>query len=177
MEHALGEVFHILDAIGDAAPEEHTHLVLVVGAAQHIHDLLGPLTTAGIGVDVDVTSLSPFSIIVKSDERDDDDELTKEEQEYINELKDILADGEISPRERRLLDKIRQKLGITEERAKELEASLTEPQLSEDEREYLDMYREYAEEGEITDKARRRLDKFANALGITDERVKEIEKM
>ncbi len=131
----------------------------------------------GIGVDVDVTSLSPFSIIVKSDERDDDDELTKEEQEYINELKDILADGEISPRERRLLDKIRQKLGITEERAKELEASLTEPQLSEDEREYLDMYREYAEEGEITDKARRRLDKFANALGITDERVKEIEKM
>jgi hypothetical protein len=99
------------------------------------------------------------------------------EQEYINELKDILADGEISPRERRLLDKIRQKLGITEDRAKELEASLSEPQLTEDEQEYLDMYREYAEEGEITDKARRRLDKFANALGISSDRIEEIEKL
>lgn len=130
----------------------------------------------GIGIDVDVTSLSPFSFMIKSDEWDDDD-LTKEEQEYIDELKDILADGEISPRERRLLDKIRQKLDISEERAKELEASLTEPQLSEDEEEYLDMYREYAEDGEINDKARRRLDKFANALGISKDRILEIESL
>jgi len=98
------------------------------------------------------------------------------EQEYINELKDILADGEISTRERRLLDKIRQKLGITEDRAKELEASLSEPQLTEDEQEYLDMYREYAEE-EISPRERRLLDKIRLKLGISEERAKEIEKM
>lgn len=40
---------------------------------------------------------------------------------------------------------------------------------------YLEMYREYAEKGDITEKGRRRLDKFANALGLTNERVKEIE--
>ena len=37
------------------------------------------------------------------------------------------------------------------------------------------MYREYAEKGEVTEKERRRLDKFANALGLAKERVKEIE--
>ena len=36
------------------------------------------------------------------------------------------------------------------------------------------MYHEYAEEGEVTEKERRRLDKFAVAIGISEERVKEI---
>ena len=53
----------------------------------------------------------------------------------------------------------------------------TEQQLTEDEQEYLDMYREYAEKGEVTEKERRRLDKFAAAMGISAERVKEIEKV
>ena len=59
-------------------------------------------------------------------------------------------------------------LGISEERAAELEASLS-PQLTEDEQEYLEMYHEYAEKGEISEKERRRLDKFAAALGISEE--------
>ena len=37
------------------------------------------------------------------------------------------------------------------------------------------MYREYAEKGEISEKERRRLDKFATALGISEERIREIE--
>lgn len=86
-------------------------------------------------------------------------------------------DAEITPRERKMLDRIRKKLGISEERAKELEASLAKPQLTEDEQEYLDMYHEYAEKGEVTEKERRRLDKFAAAMGISAERVKEIEKV
>lgn len=44
------------------------------------------------------------------------------------------------------------------------------------EEEYLDMYREYAESGEITEKMRRRLDKFAAALGFSSNRQQEIEK-
>ena len=76
-----------------------------------------------------------------------------------------------------MLDRIRQKLGISEERAKELEASLAKPQLTEDEQEYFDMYREYAEKGEITEKERRRLDKFAAAMRISEERANEIEQL
>lgn len=103
---------------------------------------------------------------------------TANEKEYIDSLRDFLEDdAEITPRERKMLDKIRVKLGISEERAQELEASLTKPQLTEDEQEYLDMYHEYAEKGELTEKERRRLDKFAAAMGISAERVKEIEKV
>ena len=100
------------------------------------------------------------------------------EQEYLDNIRELLEDdAEITPRERKMLDRIRQKLGISEERAKKLETSLTKPQLTEDEQEYLDMYREYAEKGSVTEKERRRLDKFAAAMGITAERVKEIEKV
>lgn len=103
--------------------------------------------------------------------------ISLKEQEYIENLKEFLEDdAEITPRERKMLDRIREKLGISEERAAELEASL-KPQLTEDEKEYLDMYKEYIEEGEITDKERRKLDKFARALGIESDRIKEIEKL
>lgn len=107
----------------------------------------------------------------------DDSSITDAEQEYLNSIREFLEDeAEISPRERKMLNRIRQSLGISEERAKELEASLN-PQLTEDEQEYLDMYHEYAEKGELTEKERRRLDKFAAAMGISAERVKEIEKV
>ena len=103
---------------------------------------------------------------------------TANEKEYIDNIREFLDDdAEITPRERKMLDRIRQKLGISEERAKELEASLTKPQLTEDEQEYFDMYREYAEKGEITEKERRRLDKFAAAMGISGNRAKEIENL
>ena len=53
--------------------------------------------------------------------------LTPDEQEYADEFKACLEDdGEISSKERRLLDKLRNSLGITPERAKEIEDNLTE---------------------------------------------------
>lgn len=103
-------------------------------------------------------------------------QLTHNEQEYLENIREFLEDdAEITPRERKMLDRIRQSMGISEERAKELEASLAKPQLTEDEQEYLDMYHEYSEKGEVTEKERRRLDKFASAMGLSPERVKEIE--
>ncbi len=102
--------------------------------------------------------------------------LSNKEQEYLDNIREFLEDdAEITPRERKMLDRIRQSLGISEERAKELEASLSQSQLTEDEQEYLEMYQEYAEKGEITEKERRRLDRFASAIGISAERVKELE--
>ena len=101
--------------------------------------------------------------------------LTSKEEEYLAELKEILADGEISPRERRLLEKIRIQSGISEERAAELENSLTALKLTEEEQEYLDEYKDVIADGEITEKARRLLDKFRKLNGISEERAKEIE--
>ena len=50
--------------------------------------------------------------------------MTDEEQEYLEEVKICLEeDGEISPKERRLLDRLRDKLGISVKRAEELEKS------------------------------------------------------
>ena len=102
---------------------------------------------------------------------------SKNELEYLENIKEFYEDdAEITARERRMLDRIRQRLGISEERASELEASL-KPQLTEDEQEYLDMFNDYVENGGIFEKERRRLDKYAAALGITPDRVNEIEKM
>ena len=100
---------------------------------------------------------------------------TAEEDEYITELKDILSDGDITPRERRLLDKIRIQFGISEQRAKELEESLTTLQLTEEEQEYLNEYKEIIVGGEITEKERRLLDKILKLNGISQDRAREIE--
>lgn len=49
-------------------------------------------------------------------------DLTKEEKEYIEKFKDfVTADGVVSDRERRILNRLANLLGITEKRAIELE--------------------------------------------------------
>ena len=103
--------------------------------------------------------------------------ISEDEQEYLEEVKMCLEeDNEISPRERRLLDRLRNKLNISEERAKELEESLKAPQLTEDEQEYLEEYKLCMEEdGEISSKERRLLDRLRDKLGINVERAKELE--
>ena len=103
------------------------------------------------------------------------DGLSEAEQEYLDELKACLEDdAEISPRERRLLERLRTNLGISEARATELEASLSQPVLTEAEKEYLSEYQECATDGIISDKERRLLDKLRNVLGISEERAKEL---
>ena len=105
-------------------------------------------------------------------------ELTEEEQQYLDNVREFFEDDtDITPRERKMLNRIRESLGISEERAEELEQMAVNPRLKKDEQEYIDMYRDYAENGKITDKERRKLDKFASALGISAERVKALEKL
>lgn len=102
--------------------------------------------------------------------------LTEEEVEYLDEIKACLEEGgEISPKERRLLNRLRERLGITEERAEELEASLLEPELTEEEKEYLDEYKACIEEGELSPKEIRLLNRLRMSLGISEERAKELE--
>ena len=101
------------------------------------------------------------------------------ENEYLSEVKLCLEeDGEITNGERRLLNKLRVKLGISEERANELEKSLLQPQLTEDEEEYLNLYREcLAEGGNISAGERRLLDRMRMKLGISEKRAKELENL
>lgn len=131
-------------------------------------------------VEVKFRSMKQFDIDTPSStiiEKSISRKYTESEQEYLENIKEFYADDtEITPRERKMLDRIRQSLGISEERATELEASL-KPQLTEDEQEYLEMFWVYAERGELTEKERRRLDKFAAALGIDENRIKEIEQL
>lgn len=55
-------------------------------------------------------------------------QLASNEQEYLDALKESFEDGVISPRERKIIDRLRVSLGINEERAKELE-NLLQPSL------------------------------------------------
>ncbi len=59
----------------------------------------------------------------EDDEYDDenDDDLTEEEKEYIEIYQELSAHGEITERKKRMLERERESLGISEERAKELE--------------------------------------------------------
>lgn len=102
--------------------------------------------------------------------------MTEDEKEYLEEVKACLEeDSEISPKERRLLNRLRERLGISEKRAEELEASLQSIQLTDDEKEYLEEYKACLEEGEISPKERRLLDRLRDKLGIPEERAKELE--
>ena len=101
----------------------------------------------------------------------------KNEDEYIEALKDCLSNGRIAERERLLLDRIRVKCGISQERSIELEKRLVEPKLSVEEKEYFEAYKEVAVDNMISDKERRILDRLRNMLGITEERAKELEQL
>lgn len=54
-------------------------------------------------------------------------QLTEEEQEYLDTVKEMTSDGEISDRMRRLLDRERESLGISQERAEEIEHIILKP--------------------------------------------------
>ena len=98
-----------------------------------------------------------------------------EEQEYIEMFREYLADGEISERDRKMLDKFRSRLNLTEERVSELENAIINPQLTEVEKEYLDLYKEYAADGEISERDRRMLKKMQEKMGLSEERVKALQ--
>ena len=103
--------------------------------------------------------------------------LNSDEQEYLDEVKAVLEDGAIGPRERKSLERARVRLGISEVRAAEIEASVSTPKLTNEEKEYLDEVKAVLEDGEIGPRERKSLERTRNRLGISEERAKEIEKI
>ena len=101
------------------------------------------------------------------------------EQQYLEEVKACYAeDGIISDRERRLLDRLRKSMGISEARAKEIEALANPNALSKNETEYMEELKACIEnDGVINDKERRLLNRLRIMLDITEERAAELEKM
>ena len=83
-------------------------------------------------------------------------------------------DGEIDEKERRVLERLRKNLGLSEEEAKQIEEEIT--QLSQNEKEYLEEYQAIIADGEITERERRLLNRLSSSLGISEERIKELEK-
>lgn len=85
-------------------------------------------------------------------------------------------DGVISEDERGYLERKRKKLGISEDRAKELEKQFAST-LSSDEQEYLETFKEMCASGTVTDRIRRLLEREREALNISRKRAAEIERM
>lgn len=104
-------------------------------------------------------------------------QLTASEQEYLDELKATLEDGEIGPRERKSLERARVRLGISEARAAEIEASVSAPKLTDEENAYLAEVKAILEDGDIGPRERKSLERVRIRLGISEERAKEIEKL
>ncbi len=102
---------------------------------------------------------------------------TSDEQEYVEMLQDCMADGEITEKDRRALDRLRRVLGISEKRAAEIEESFKQPQLTDDEAEYWEACKDAKADGNISERDRRSLDRLRRALGISEQRASEIELM
>ena len=105
-----------------------------------------------------------------------DTKLTEEEQKYKDDVLFYLEDGTIGDFERKSLERKRVKLGISEERAAEIEAECM-PSFTEEETEYMVMFREMKEQGEISPRNRKILNHEAEDLGITEERAAELESL
>lgn len=103
--------------------------------------------------------------------------LTDSEEEYLNEYKEMLTDyGKIGPRERRSLERSRIALGISEQRAQEIESSLANQALSVTEQEYFEIVKELLEDyGSIGGPQRKQLERARIRLNISEERAKQIE--
>ncbi|EKT4520731.1 hypothetical protein ABF179_002371 [Flavobacterium psychrophilum] len=99
------------------------------------------------------------------------------EKEYLEEVKFMLEDdGVIDDKERSILERFRVKKGISKERAIDIENNLTSlGDLNENEKEYLDEYQELLNDGEITEKERRILNRMAIRYDISEQRVIELE--
>ena len=99
------------------------------------------------------------------------------EARYLEEIYFMLEDdGVIDERERTILERFRERYNITPERAKELEAqAIASQELTPEEQEYLSEYKNSLQDGAISERERRLLNRLAMALGISEDRVKELE--
>lgn len=106
------------------------------------------------------------------------DNLSDAEQQYKDEVSFCLEDdGKIDDQERMFLERKRMKLGISEERAQQIEAMFSTPDLTEDEKSYIEVVKDFVVDGAIPNSAMRMLARERKTLNLTDERAAELEKL
>lgn len=106
--------------------------------------------------------------------------MSEDEIAYKEEVEFCLEDAsEIDVHSRKFLERKRQKLGLSETRAQEIEdmvkASLVS--FTDEEKEYMEALDDVIEDGVIPDNVRRLLERERKSLGISEERAKELEEI
>lgn len=101
--------------------------------------------------------------------------LLESETEYVDDLKAAFSDGAPAESSRKILERQRKKLGISVERAIQLEQDICNSNLSDDEKEYLQDVEDCLEDDVITDAERRMLARRREKFGISEGRALELE--
>lgn len=110
--------------------------------------------------------------------KDNDSNIEKNEKEYMDAYSSCIEDGEVSDRERKLLDRLASTLNINSERMKQLEKSCLQPTFTEAEQQYLDEFKACLDdESNLSPSTRRLLDRLATSLGINETQKSQIEKI
>lgn len=107
-------------------------------------------------------------------------ELSEDELAYKEEVEFCLEDAsEIDAHSRKFLERKRQKLGLSETRAQEIEDMVKASMVSytDEEKEYMEILDDIIEDGTIPDNVRRLLERERKSFGISEERAKELEKI
>lgn len=115
-----------------------------------------------------------------STKQDSDDVLSEEEQAYKDDVELCMEDGnEIDEPMRKFLERKRQRLGLSEARAKEIEATVkaTQNPFTKEEQEYMEILDDVIEDGVIPNSVRRLLDREIKSLGLSKQRAKELEEL
>lgn len=103
--------------------------------------------------------------------------LTANEEKYKEEALFCIEDGGcISTDDRKYLERKRLKWGISEERAFEIESQCIST-FTADEIEYVETFKEMCQNGEISERIRRLLERERESLGISKSRADELEKL
>lgn len=102
--------------------------------------------------------------------------LTDKEKEFLNEVRFCIEDdGIIDNSEQIFLNKTKEKLGLTEERAKELQESILKPQFTENEKEYINALSELMIDGQIPESAQRIVERYRKLYEVSSQRAEELE--
>lgn len=100
------------------------------------------------------------------------------EEEYKKEYLEIVKSGEVTPNERRLLDKLAKSLGLSDGYIRRLEEMAKAPSFSGKEKEYEEEIKICLEnDGVISERERHLLNRLAKSLEISPNRAEEIEKI
>ena len=103
--------------------------------------------------------------------------LSKSEDEYLDDLQAALSAGQISEGTRKILDRQRIRLGISFERASQLEHRIACVSLSDNEKEYLQDIEDLYANGDLSLSAQNLLARRRSKLGISDEQAFKLEHM